>query len=524
MYSSFGWSRYRFVAVGLLSGALLGAGSVWFALWPLSLLSFVGVTYLLHEAPRRQVGWYLAVVGVAAYGCSYAAMYWSILPLDWLGIGLGSGALLVGSVWLLTVSIFASVFGFLLRVAAGRGSGLWTTLALVPSLYVLVDAGGALLFSLVFAGSFSTLGVDHTMGSPGYQLADSDLLRHVAWAGGLYGLVFVQAAFGVVGYYVVRATGRWRWWYRSGWVLVWGVLASNVLSVPAQPIATDTPTVSVGVVSTFDSEFISATPAEQLQFAVFRLPSDIDVIALPEDTRYVQYMDAARAEQLATYFTNAYVLDSGSIPTATGLQPEIQVYDTGARRVATSSKEFLMVFGEYLPWVYQGLGTLFGLDSVLTQLQEEHRYQVTDPQPLAIEGIPISVKLCSDAISPAVYQRDTRAGATILFNLASHGWFHHSRALQHMAVRGGQVRAVENGRWYIRAGHDSPSLVIDQRGVVVAAHRWFEIEPLAVNVPVLSHRTLYAQIGVWVLALPLFGVLVYLIGRRFRACKSSHKQ
>jgi apolipoprotein N-acyltransferase len=275
-------------------------------------------------------------------------------------------------------------------------------------------------------------------------------------------------------------------------------------------------TLSVGVITTFAGPKISATPAEQLQYGIYRLPPEIDVIALPEDTRFVQYMSPDRTLNLQAYFFSATVLDSGSLQTPDGYQPQIQVYDTVQDQVATSSKEFLMVFGEYLPWLYRGVGHLLGLTEVVAKLDEEHRYVVTEPRPLTVNGISISVKLCSDAMSPRIYARDTRQGATMLFNLASHGWFHHSRTLHNTAVRVGQVRAVENGRWYVRAGHDSPSVVLDHRGTVVLQQPWFGIEPLVVSVPVLTHRTPYTLLGVWVLLVPL-GVLGYLYSRHRRA-------
>jgi len=419
-------------------------------------------------------------------------------------------------VWLLTIAIFTAPFVVLLRLAATSPQRWWMVVVLVPSLYVLADALGTLIFSLVFVGSASTLGIDFSMGSPGYQLADSTFLRQVAWAGGLYGLLFVQAGFGVAGYYVLRATGRFRWWYRSSWLLVWVVLASNVLTIPSQTITTDAQTLTVGVVSTFDSEYIAATPAEQLAYGIFRLPATIDVVALPEDTRYLQYMNDERAAALQSHFENATVLDSGSIRTDEGLQPEIQVYHTATKQLATSSKEFLMVFGEYLPWLYRGVGYMFGLGDVIAKLDEEHRYVVTQPQLLPIQGIPVSIKLCSDAMSPTIYRRDTHDGAAILFNLASHGWFHHSQTLHDAAVRVGQVRAVENGRWYIRAGHDSPSVVIDQQGHIIVTRAWFNIEPLVVSVPVRQHTTLYSWLHIWVLLLPL-GLVGLVYARQKRA-------
>jgi apolipoprotein N-acyltransferase len=68
---------------------------------------------------------------------------------------------------------------------------------------------------------------------------------------------------------------------------------------------------------------------------------------------------------------------------------------------------------------------------------------------------------------------------------------------------------VETGRWYVRAGHDSPSFIIDHRGSVVAQQDWFMYEPLVVSVPILQHHTVYSQIRLGVLAVMLGLVILF---------------
>lgn len=514
------YTSLRLSAVAVVAGLLLGVGSIFFTLWPLSLLSFAGVTYLLHNAPKRSLWRYLFLVGAATYGCTFYALYFSTLPLDWLGVTPGMGLLLITSVWMLTVVIFALSFTLGLRLVVGLVNRWWSVVLGAPSAYVLADALGTIFFSLVFVGPSSTIGVDFSMASPGYQLADSHWLRLGAWGGGLYGLLFVQAAFGVLGYCAWRSQLRWRW--AGAWALVFVLVSSNVFAPATAVSNVGGATLKVGVVSTFEGSAISATAAEQLEYAILKIPKDTDVVALPEDTRFLQYLDETRVARLQDHFSNAYVIDSGSIPVGTVLRPEVQVYNTREEQLATSSKEFLMVFGEYLPWLYRGVGSVLGLSEVVNKLDDGHRYEITDPAPLFIGDIPVSVKLCSDAMSPRIYARDTNQGAGILFNLASHGWFHHSRVLHDTAVRVGQVRAVESGRWYVRAGHDTPSFIINARGQVVATQSWFVIEPLVIEVPVLTHRTPYSVVGVWVVLVPFFVLLaLYLRSQRARIRQDS---
>lgn len=498
----------KMLAIATVTGVCLGVGTLFFNLWPLSLLGFAGVVYILRDQAHKATWSYLALTGTIAYGCSFYPLFWSTLPLDWLGLGPKLGIAIISSVWLLTVLLFAASFSLVLSLAKHHLHNTWTLLLLPVSLYVLADALGTFLFSVFFSGPGGTIGLDFSMGSLGYQLADSELLRQFAWFGGLYALLWVQAFLGTLLYLAVFvAKGRQRILWTGVWCVVWLLLSSNFISLGAAN-NDGSNSLLVGVVSTYDEVQAQSTRTEQIMRSLELLPTKADVVVLPEDVRFIHTLGGSSARIEQTKRATRYLLDSTTISNADGLTAETQLLDTSSMSIATSSKDFLMVFGEYVPWVYRGIGRMIGQSDVVEYLVSEREYSIKQSNMFTIDQTVVSAKLCSDGMSPFLYARDAQAGAQVLFNLASHGWFHQSQLMHDVSVRVGQVRAVESSRWYVRSGHDSPGYIIDHRGQVQFASRWFEEAPAVAQVSLRSVQTPYSQLRGWVLGIPLLLVLM----------------
>lgn len=485
---------FRYV-VALCAGGLLGIGTIIPALWPCSLVGFAVVVYLLAEYERRSIYAPLFLSGAVLYGCTFYALYWSTLPLDWLGLSGAIGPVLIASIWLLTVALFAGVFTVALLAATYKTPSRIGLVIRASLLFVFADAIAPLLFSLVFAGSNSTIGAHFTMGSPGYQLAESPFLRQTASMFGIYGLVFLQGVCGGVLYLVLTHTkGPQRAYYA---LFAFAVLVLFVfLPLPESHTSTHDTVLTVAAMSTY-KDGTRPYRHQLLRGEVRTLPSSVSVVAVPEDERFVQNVSKEFARELNAQLPDTWIIDSGTIPDANGAHSTIFSYHTLTGAVATSSKEYLMLFGEYLPALYTAVGRILGRDDVVAHLNVKHRYQRNESTLLVLNGETASVRLCAEAMSPVFYARDVAHGAGILFNLASHGWFHRSEALHVAAQRVGRVRAVESGRWYVRAGSESPAYIIDHRGRVVRERDWLDRRPILYTVPIYTHRTPY----VWFVSL-----------------------
>lgn len=503
-------------SIAILAGLLLGSGTVWYVLWPLSLGAFALVTHIVTAVKvRHQRVRALMLTSAIAYAFSFYGIYFETMPLDWLGLPNVTALGILTSIWLITIAIFSVSFTLLFSWGRTLTEGSWIDVYIIASLYVLADTLGTFLYSLVFYGQGARIGPHFSMGSPGYQLADSTALLQLGEYGGIYALLFTQAFVGSAGYLLYTKLSTTKAKYIG--ISMYASAILMIAFIPLSVVDSDESTaVSVGVVSLYDTKHETGEFRIKLLEQLQTLPSNVGIIALPEDSRFIQYLNEDEAELLSRQFSDTYILDSGTLSTSLGLAPEIQYFTTTNQAIATSSKEFLMIFGEYMPKLYAHIGVLIGQGEVVRAIQENHGYTTSDSYLFTYDTHMISAKLCSDAMSPVLYAREAVLGASVLFNLASHGWFHRSELLYELSKRVGKVRAVESRRWYVRAAYETPAFVLNEKGQVVAESDWHEDTTLNVQVYPQDKKTVYSQMRFMILLLPV-AFLSFCYLRRQRA-------
>jgi apolipoprotein N-acyltransferase len=106
----------------------------------------------------------------------------------------------------------------------------------------------------------------------------------------------------------------------------------------------------------------------------------------------------------------------------------------------------------------------------------------------------LGVAICFESTFPAQARDAVREGAVLLAVLTNDAWFDGRAApLQHAAIA--PFRAVEEGRFLLRAANAGPSEIIDPRGRVVAALPLGARGVLAGRVRPLTGLTWYARLG-----------------------------
>ncbi|MCL6526378.1 MAG: apolipoprotein N-acyltransferase [Thermaceae bacterium] len=187
-----------------------------------------------------------------------------------------------------------------------------------------------------------------------------------------------------------------------------------------------------------------------------------------------------------------------------GYRNRVALFENG-RPIASYDKSRLVPFGEFFPWrpllggVYALFFQAFGLSNL------------SDTQPgTALRTVgDYGAYICYESIFPSVARIQTRAGARVLINVSNDAWFGPSfGGLQHFQM--GRLRAVENGRWLLRAGNDGVSASIDPLGRVVARiprkQPGFLLAPFKQE----SRTTLYTRLGDWAVAVAGLLLLVGL--------------
>jgi apolipoprotein N-acyltransferase len=177
------------------------------------------------------------------------------------------------------------------------------------------------------------------------------------------------------------------------------------------------------------------------------------------------------------------------------------VISVGTAPMQSYRKSHLVPFGEFIP-LRPILGWIVGVLAIPLQ---DFTAGTSEPRPLEVAGQRVAVNVCyEDAFGEEIIRQ--LPAATLLVNVSNVAWFGHSIApQQHLQIS--QARALETGRYMLRATNTGMTAVVDQRGNVVAAAPQFETYALSADVQGYGGATPYVRWGNSVI-LVLCGVLV----------------
>jgi apolipoprotein N-acyltransferase len=193
------------------------------------------------------------------------------------------------------------------------------------------------------------------------------------------------------------------------------------------------------------------------------------------------------------------------------------VYGLAEARVTDRyDKVYLVPFGESLPFS-QALASVYRLVYGWFQLSSEYaRLSGKEIKPISTPPVEAGVYICYESVFPQVARQMVKKGAEVLVNISNDAWFGLGNgAEQHYAM--GTMRAIETGRYVLRAGIDGITAVIDPQGKTLERIPRFEEATLLADYALESSLTPYVRFGDWlvyaVMVYGLFASLV-LLGRR----------
>lgn len=469
--------RFPFLAAALL-GLLQVLAFPPFGLWWLGIAVLAGFFLLLEtgspgRGARVGFGFGAGLVAGGTYWLYTAIHDFGHAPA-WLALFLMAGLVALMAAWY-------ALLGYLSRRWLTQ-AGPWRWLVMLPAGWVLVEWARSRAFS-----GFPWLTL-------GYPQIDT-WLQGYAPVGGVY-LVSLAAAVAAGALTALLVDAR-RHARLGGGVLVGVFLAGLGLSqVPWVHPAGES--MGVAIVQGAVPQDLKWSP-EQRE-ATLSLYRDLSrgawgaplvvwpEAALPvlaeEATPYLreQWGEASRHGSSLLLGLLSYDLAAGTIRNG------LLVLDPAARP-QWYFKRHLVPFGEYFPvpakvreWMR--LSSLAYVD--LTPGTE------TQPVPVA-QGLPLAATICyedaygSDQLAPL-------ATARLLVNVTNNAWYGDSTAAhQHLQIA--RMRALEAGRYLVRATSNGISVITDERGTVLARAPQFQPAVLRGSVRPMSGLTPYARFG-----------------------------
>lgn len=152
-------------------------------------------------------------------------------------------------------------------------------------------------------------------------------------------------------------------------------------------------------------------------------------------------------------------------------------------------KRHLVPFGEFLPFK-----PLLGwLIKYLHIPMSDFSSGPNDVNTLKVGNTVVGLSICyEDAFGEEVIE--ALPEADFLINVSEDAWFGDSLA-PHQRLQMAQVRAMESGRYMVRAANTGPSVVINHRGQVLAKSPQFVAKVLSAKVQPMQGMTPYSRSG-----------------------------
>lgn len=458
--------RYRALfrsrpACVIVAGLALGLSAA-YGWWPVAIFGIILTLQLLEHTRSYRQALVLALAIGMIRSIIVVGWFWSVYPIDWMGItSRNLQVALVGFYWLYVAMSVALGYPFLaLTVRYLRQRPQSWRLLLIPITWVLADAFGALAFSILMYGTGARIGFDFSFGYIGYAAVTHSLLFQLARIGGVWTL-----SFGVVFVAVLLQI----WWQTQRRFAIALVLTLVVFSAPFWIAHQTVPvTQTVALIDTqfpsdsnhLDFSFREGQVAGAVQAA---LTTDADTIVLPEDSRFtLNFTDPTAALQFITKYAHkpVVVIDSARVPVGNHVVLRAFVYDTRAQTYYTFDKQYLVPQGELEPYITRFLVQHLPLSQSARDIVQNMVYEPgINQSTVALPRYVPTVLFCFESVTPWGVQDAIAGRSTVPFvaHVVSHDWFHGQPTLLNRQLDAMlRVQAAWNHLPIYLAGNDAP--------------------------------------------------------------------
>jgi len=440
-----------------------------FELWWLGPIA-IGLLYVgLHTLSPVQAalkGW---LYGVALFTSGTSWVYVSIHDYGYTGVPL---AVFLTALFVTVLALFfAGTFWLYRRFCSPH----WA-LASFAGAWVL----GEVLRTYLFTG-FPWLLV-------GSSYVDSPLAN---WApvGGVYLLSLLVVLTGTLGAELLRR----QWWAALPLAAIWLV----PLALPALWTTPASEPTRVALLQGNLPQLLKWTPEGQRIAAntysdlTRRVADDADLILWPETA--LPMIDSQARPVLERVQAN--------LPPSTALLTGIVQLDENNRYFnsvigvgnveGSYQKEHLVPFGEYLPLESVLRGAIDFFDLPMSSFSKG----ASEQTPMQAAGVTIGNAICYEIIYPQLVARRA-ADSDVIVTVSNDTWFGASIG-PHQHLQMARLRALENGRYVVRATSNGITAIINPRGELVDSAAQFETTYLTGEFYAMEGATPFTRTGSW---------------------------
>jgi len=449
---------------------------------------------------------------VAGFGYFIGTLYWVVGVMQTYGGLSPVVAVLVALLLASYLALYPALFALLLRHAVLRlgVSAIWLAPAFWVSTewlrstigggfpWVLLGASQATVIPVVqFASIAGVYGLSALVALVGTAAAAVTVSRRRVHRYGAMAVAISLAAVAVAGLARVRSGA----WLNQGEALRVGLVQG-----------------SVDQDQKYDERFRDAIIQRYVDLSRRAIQQGANLVIWPEASLPVE-VNASLADpvrRLAAESRTPFLIGADAVEPKTAEHPELYynaavLVESDGQSKQSYRKMVLVPFGEYVP-LRQLLFFVKPLIEAVSDFSPG-----TDAVVFDADGRRLSVAICYESVYPTLAREFVARGSELLVTITNDAWFKRSAAaFQHFDQ--GILRAVEEGRYVVRAANTGISGAVDPYGRVLARTDLFVPTVITVDVRLNRSRTIYSQIGdvvVWV-SLLATGAVIVVTGYRPR--------
>jgi apolipoprotein N-acyltransferase len=482
--------------LSIVAGAVTILGFAPYHLFPIPLITLALLYWLWVRAgtPRRAFifGWFFGL------GFFLAGVSWIYISLHNFGAMPLPLAALATLLFCAFLALFPAVAGYVVaRLRCTRSGDTISLVLLAPVAWTLIEWTRSWIFT-----GFPWLAL-------GYSQAPTSPLAGFAPLVGVFGVTLIAAV--ISGLLVIQATRKPFAVHFASYV----VIALFLLGFGLKQIEWTTPTGVHTAVS-----LLQGNVAQDMKWREDRmittlkayrdmtLASKSQLIVLPE-TALPLFLHQVPTDYLDGLAAHARANNGAVLVGVPERLPNGEYFNSvvslGSANPQGYRKSHLVPFGEFIP-LRPVLGWIVGVLAI--PLQDFSRGGV-DQQPLNVAGQRVAVNICyEDVFGEEIIRQLPQA--TLLVNASNVAWFGNSIApQQHLQIS--QMRALETGRYMLRATNTGITAVIDTRGQVIKAAPEFTTATVTHTVPGYQGTTPFVRWGNYAALLIAAGMLLIAV-------------